>query len=155
MKKAIFPGSFDPFTAGHKSIVLRASKLFDKIIIAVGYNSEKKGLLKVENRIKLIEDIFRGNEQIIVKKYNKLTVDFCKEENVKFILRGLRNSADFEYENTVAQMNRFLDDGIETYFLLSEPEHAPVSSSLVREVLRYNGDVSKFMPEEIDIKNYL
>ncbi len=155
MKRAIFPGSFDPFTIGHESIVLRALQLFDEIIIAIGYNSEKKGLFTVENRIKIIKEIFKNENRITVKKYNKLTVDFCKEVNIKFILRGLRTASDFEYERAIAQMNHFMENDIETVFLLTEAEHTPVSSTILREILKYDGDVCKFIPGRIDIKKYL
>ncbi len=155
MKRAIFPGSFDPFTVGHESVVKRALSFFDEIIIGIGYNSEKKGFFSVENRIKIIEKVFESDSRVFIKKYNKLTVDFCKDENVKFILRGLRTAVDFEYERAIAQMNKFLDEGIETVFLLTEAEHTPVSSTVLREILRYGGDVSKFIPECVDIKKYM
>ena len=155
MKKALFPGSFDPFTVGHESIVLRALELFDEIIIAVGYNSEKKGFLTVENRLKLINEIFKNEKRISVKKYNKLTVDFCNELNIKFILRGLRTASDFEYERAIAQMNHFMKNDIETVFLLTEAKHTPVSSTILREIIKYDGDVCKFIPKCIDIKKYL
>ncbi len=155
MKRAVFPGSFDPFTVGHESVVKRALSFFDEIIIGIGYNSEKKGFFSAENRIKIIEKVFESDSRVFIKKYNKLTVDFCKDENVKFILRGLRTAADFEYERAIAQMNKFLDEGIETVFLLTEAEHTPVSSTVLREILRYGGDVSKFIPECVDIKKYM
>ncbi len=155
MKRAVFPGSFDPFTVGHESVVKRALSFFDEIIIGIGYNSEKKGFFSAENRIKIIEKVFESDSRVFIKKYNKLTVDFCKDENVKFILRGLRTAVDFEYERAIAQMNKFLDEGIETVFLLTEAEHTPVSSTVLREILRYGGDVSKFIPECVDIKKYM
>lgn len=154
-KTAIFPGSFDPFTIGHKSVVKRALPLFDKIIIAIGYNSAKKGFFTLENRMKIIKDVFVNEAKIVVNSYSGLTVDFCKSNNANFILRGLRTSIDFEYEKAIAQMNNFMKNEIETIFLLTEAVHTPVSSSIVREILRYGGDVSKFLPEEINIKNYL
>lgn len=155
MKKAIFPGSFDPFTIGHESIVLRALELFDEIIISIGYNSEKKSFFTVENRIKIIEEIFKDEQRVIVKKYNKLTVDFCNELNIKFILRGLRTASDFEYERAIAQMNHLMKNNIETVFLLTEAKHTPVSSTILREILKYDGDICKFIPRCIDIKKYL
>ncbi len=155
MKRAIFPGSFDPFTIGHESVVLRALELFDEIIIAIGYNSEKKGFFSVENRIKIINEIFADEQRVSVKKYNKLTVDFCKDENIKFILRGLRTASDFEYERAIAQMNHFMENDIETVFLLTEAEYTPVSSTILREIIKYDGDVCKFIPKCIDIKKYL
>ncbi len=155
MKRAVFPGSFDPFTIGHESIVLRALELFDEIIVAIGYNSEKKGFLSVENRINLINEIFKDENKISVTKYNKLTVDFCKDNNIKFILRGLRTASDFEYERAIAQMNHFMQNDIETVFLLTEAKHTPVSSTILREIIKYGGDVSKFIPKCIDIKKYI
>ncbi len=155
MKRAIFPGSFDPFTVGHESIVLRGLELFDEIIIAIGYNSEKKGFFTVENRMKIIKEVFKDEKRISVKKYNKLTVDFCKEQDIKFILRGLRTASDFEYERAIAQMNHFMKNDIETVFLLTEAKHTPISSTILREILKYDGDVCKFIPKCIDVKKYL
>ncbi len=155
MRRAIFPGSFDPFTIGHESIVLRALDLFDEIIIAIGYNTTKKGFITVENRKKIIEEIFEDNKKINVVTYNKLTVDFCKENDINFILRGLRTASDFEYERAIAQMNRFLSEKIETIFLLTEAEHTPISSTILREIFKNNGDISRFIPKGIDLKKYL
>ncbi len=155
MKRAIFPGSFDPFTIGHESIVLRALDIFDEIIIAIGYNTTKSGFFTVENRQKIINKIFEENSRIKVTSYSKLTVDFCKEKNVNFILRGLRTASDFEYERAIAQMNHFLSDNIETVFLLTEAEHTPISSTILREILKHKGDVSQFIPKGICLKEYL
>lgn len=155
MKRALFPGSFDPFTIGHESIVKRALQLFDEIIIAIGYNSEKKGFFTIDNRIKIIEEVFENENRIKVEKYNKLTVDLCKEKNIKFILRGLRTASDFEYERAIAQMNHFMEEDLETIFLLTETEHTPVSSTILREILKYKGDVCKFVPKRIDLKKYI
>ena len=155
MKQALFPGSFDPFTIGHESIVKRALHLFDEIIIAIGYNSEKKGFFSVDNRIKIIQEIFEDENRIKVEKYNMLTVDFCKEKNINFILRGLRTASDFEYERAIAQMNRFMENDIETIFLLTEAKHTPISSTILREILKYDGDVCEFIPKCIDLKKYL
>jgi len=141
MKRAIFPGSFDPFTIGHESIVLRALDIFDEIIIAIGYNTTKSGYFTVENRQKIIEKIFEGNKKIKVASYSKLTVDFCKDNGIDFILRGLRTASDFEYERAIAQMNHFLSEKIETVFLLTEAEHTPISSTILREILKHGGDV--------------
>ncbi len=155
MKRAVFPGSFDPFTIGHESIVHRALDLFDEIIIAIGYNSEKKGFFSVESRIKIIEKIFKNESKIKVEKYNKLTVDYCKEKDIKFIIRGLRTASDFEYERAIAQMNNLMKNNIETIFLLTKPEHTPISSTIIREIMKYGGDVCKFVPKCIDLKKYL
>lgn len=155
MKRAIFPGSFDPFTIGHESIVLRAMDLFDEIIISIGYNSQKKGFFTVENRVKIIEKIFEDNNKVKVKTYDNLTVDYCKENNVNFILRGLRTASDFEYERAIAQMNRYMAENIETVFLLTEAKHTPVSSTILREILKHDGDICQFIPKCIDLKEYL
>ena len=145
-KTAVFPGSFDPFTAGHESLVLRGLELFDNIIVAVGVNADKKGFMPLEKRLGLIETVFKNNRRVQVRSYSNLTVDFCKENGVTHILRGLRNAADFEYENNIAQINRLLSGNVETVFLLSLPEHAAVSSSIVRELIRYKKDVKMFLP---------
>jgi pantetheine-phosphate adenylyltransferase len=149
---AIFPGSFDPFTIGHESVVLRALPLFDKIIVAVGYNSAKSGFFPLEKRIKWIEAIFENEKKIEVQSYEGLTANFCKQVGAKYLLRGLRTAADFEYERAIAQMNNLLDNDIETVFLLTKPEHSPISSTIVREVIRHGGDASQFVPKQIDLK---
>ena len=153
-KIAVFPGSFDPFTAGHEALVLKGLDLFDSIIVAVCVNSDKKGFMPLEKRLELIETVFKNNRRIQVRSYSNLTVDFCKENGVTHILRGLRNAADFEYENNIAQINRLISGNIETVFLLSRPEHAAVSSSIVRELIRYKKDVKMFLPSGIDFEYF-
>lgn len=148
-KIAVFAGSFDPFTCGHKSVVERAVPLFDEIIIAIGHNLNKKGFFPVEERKKMISDIFQHNPKIKVEIYTGLTIDFCKEKNARFLLRGLRTSADFEFERPIGQVNKSLMPEIETVYLLTMPEHTFISSGIVREVLTYGGDVSQFVPKEI------
>ena len=152
---AVFPGSFDPFTIGHESIVRRAESLFDKIIIAIGRNSGKNSLLSIENRIKLIGDVFIDNDNISVRSYNGLTVDFCKEVNAQYLLRGLRTAADFEYERAISQVNKVMKPDVESVFLLTLPEHTPINSTIIRDILFHKGDARKFLPQGIDIKNYL
>jgi len=152
-KIALFPGSFDPFTIGHESVVMRALPLFDKIIVAVGYNSAKSGFFPLEKRIKWIEEIFKSEKKIEVQSYEDLTANFCKKVGARYILRGLRTAADFEYERAIAQMNKMLDYDIETVFLLTKPEHSPISSTIVREVIRYGGDASQFVPKQINLKD--
>jgi pantetheine-phosphate adenylyltransferase len=147
----LFPGSFDPFTIGHESIVRRALPLFDKIIIAIGYNTTKKGFYPLEKRVKWIEDVFAGEKKIEVKTYEGLTVDFCTKIDVKYILRGLRTAVDFDYERIIAQMNRSMHPEIETVFLLTEPEHSHIASTVVRDIIMYGGDASMFLPEKINI----
>jgi len=146
---AVFPGSFDPFTVGHKSIVDRALNMFDEIIIAIGYNSEKSGFFPIEKRVEWINKIFERQSEISVITYQGLTVEFCRENNANYILRGLRTSEDFEYERAIAQMNKKLLPDTETVFLLTSPEHTPISSSIVREIYKHGGDVSEFIPEGI------
>lgn len=152
-KIGIFPGSFDPFTIGHEAIVRRAIPLFDELIISIGYNSAKKGYFPLEKRKKWIEDIFSDEPKISVDTYEGLTVNYCERKNANYILRGLRTAADFEYERAIAQMNRMLVHDIETVFLLTFPEHSPISSTIVREILRHGGDVSKFVPKEINLNS--
>lgn len=148
-KIAVFPGSFDPFTVGHQSIVNRALGLFDKIIIAVGYNSNKPGYFPLEKRVEWIKEIFKNNKKIEVDTYEGLTIDFCKEVHATYILRGLRTSSDFEYERAIAQTNKMIENSIETIFMLTTPEHTPINSTIVRDIIRHGGDISKFVPEEI------
>ena len=150
-KKAVFPGSFAPFTIGHKSIIDRALSLFDKIIIAIGVNSNKKQCFSIEDRIKWIKDIYINNPKVIVKDYKGLTVDFCKKENAKYIIRGIRNVEDFNFEQNIAQMNYNLNNEIDTIFLVSAPEFSHISSTIVRDIIKNNGDVSKFIPNNINI----
>jgi len=147
---AVFPGSFDPFTLGHEAIVRRAMDLFDKIIIAIGINPDKKFMFPIEKRKEWIEKIFAGENKISVDTYSSLTVDYCRSIGAKYILRGLRTSSDFEYERLIGQVNRQLgNNDIETVYLLTLPEHTFISSSVVREILNYNGDISKFVPQVI------
>jgi len=154
-KIALFPGSFDPFTIGHESVVNRSLPLFDKIIIAVGFNTQKKALLSLESRIKLISDVFTGNPKIIVTNYQGLTIEFCTKVNANYLLRGLRTAADFEYERAIGQMNKAMNPSIETVFLLTSPEYTFVNSTIVRDILFYGGDATKFLPKGIDISKYL
>lgn len=151
---AVFPGSFDPITKGHESIVKRALPLFDKVIVALGTNSEKKdAFFSLEKRIKWIKQVFKDEPKVEVHEYSGLTVDFCIKMNARFILRGLRTSADFEFERAIAQTNRFLKPDVETMFLLTTPEHTHITSTIVREVIKNNGDASIFVPDTIDLKN--
>ncbi len=148
---AIFPGSFDPFTIGHENIVLRAVDLFDEIVIGVGFNSNKKDFYPVDVRVDWINYIFENEPKVNVGKYEGLTVDFAKECDAKYILRGIRTAADFEYERAIAQVNKAMT-GIESVFLLTTPEHTPVNSSIVRDIIKHKGDASKFIPKRIQEK---
>ena len=150
MKKAVFPGSFDPITIGHIDIVNRGMKIFDEIIIAIGDNVDKKYMFSKEKRVELVEQTFRDYDKIKVESYKGLTVDFCKKNNTKFIIRGLRNPADFEFEKSIALTNRGMT-GIETVFFLTSPKNSFVSSSIVRELIRNNGDYKLFIPEGITL----
>ena len=154
MMTAVFPGSFDPFTAGHEALVHRSLQLFDKLIVAVGFNSEKKYMFDIDNRVKMVQDVFAGEHRVEVVKYSGLTVDLCRSLNVYFLVRGLRTSADFEFERAVGQINKQLESRIETVFMLIAPEHSAVSSSVVRDIIINAGDASMFLPERLDINKY-
>jgi pantetheine-phosphate adenylyltransferase len=156
MKKvAVFPGSFDPFTIGHESVLKRALPLFDKIVVMLGVNNTKKTLFSIESRKMMIEEVFSGEPKVEVYIYDGLTVDFCKQIGATHILRGLRTSADFEYERAIAQVNKKMFPPIETFFLLTMPEHTPINSSVVRDIITHGGDVSLFVPEKLDLNKYL
>ena len=151
MKKAIFPGSFDPITLGHFDIVNRCVTLFDEVIIAIGENSSKDYMFSLEERKQFIENTFKDNPKVKVMSYSGLTTEFCKEIGVDFILRGLRNPADFEFEKAIAQTNRHLST-LETVFLLTSAQTSFISSSIVREIIRFDGDYKKLVPNSVRIK---
>ena len=152
MKKiAVFPGSFDPITKGHESIINRASLLFDHVIVAIGENSSKKTLFDINQRKQWIEDTFKNHSIISVECYKGLTVNFCKTKNANFIIRGLRNSLDFEYEQTIALMNKKLAPNIETVLLYTQPEFSMISSSTVRDIIKNNGNAEQFLPNAIKL----
>ena len=144
MKKGLFPGSFDPFTKGHEAIVFKALNLFDEIFIGIGINSTKKYLFDTENRIKHIKELFKKYPNVKVGTYQKLTVEYCKEIKASHIIRGLRNSSDFEYEKTIAHMNNAIS-GIETVFFLSDEKHSSINSSIIREMYNNKADISPFV----------
>ncbi len=150
---AVFPGSFDPVTLGHVSIIKRAIPLFDKIIISIGVNSDKKNMFTLEKRKLWIEKIFSDDPCISVESYSGLTIDFCNQKNANYILRGLRTSADFEFERGIGQVNRMMANGIETVFFLTEAVFTPISSSIVRDVIRHGGDTNGMIPDEVDYQN--
>jgi len=151
MKKAVFPGSFDPITLGHEDVITRAIPLFDEIIIAIGINSNKKYMFSIEQRKKFIEECFQEYDNVKVIAYKGLTVDFCKTHAIDYIIRGLRNPADFEFEKAIAHTNRDLAP-IETIFLLTAAKTSHMSSSIVREVLINGGDVSSLVPSSVPSK---
>ena len=148
MKKiAIFPGSFDPFTKGHHDIVLRSLALFDAVIIGIGYNSIKKNrYFDIELMVEKIEEVYKDTPRVSVVVYNELTSTLAKKYEAQFLVRGLRNTTDFEYENTISQMNRYLNEELDTVFLITSPQYAAISSTVIREVHRYGGDVDEFLP---------
>lgn len=149
-RNAIFPGSFDPFTKGHQDIVLRSLKLFDKVIIAVGHNTKKKRYFDIEFMLSHIERAFEGNERVEVVVYDELTANLAEKHEAQYLVRGLRNTTDFEYENSISQVNKYLNTDLETVFLITSPELAHISSSIIREVHKYGGDVSPFLPYSLD-----
>ena len=150
MRKAIFPGTFDPFTLGHHSIVKRTLGFMDEVIIGIGYNDQKHCLLPIEKRLESIRKVYADEPRVKVLAYSGLTIDFAQEQGAGFMVRGIRSVKDFEYEESIADINRKLS-GIETIFLFTEPELSAVSSSVVRELLRYGKDVSAFLPEGMEI----
>ncbi|MCK9160532.1 MAG: pantetheine-phosphate adenylyltransferase [Bacteroidaceae bacterium] len=154
MKRGIFPGTFDPFTIGHQAIVARALSLIDELVIGVGINESKKNIFSIDDRVEMIKELYRNNPRIQVLPYQGLTIDFARQINSRFIIRGVRNVADFEYEKMIAEINRKLGQ-LETIFLFSEPELAYISSSMVRELLFFKKDISSFIPKEINISNKL
>lgn len=149
-KIAVFPGTFDPITVGHVDIVKRGLPLFDKIIVAVGVNTQKKTLFSIDQRLKWLKEVFREEEKVKVQHFTGLTVNFCEKVNASFLLRGLRNSSDFEYEKTISQLNLVIGNNIETVFLISRPDFSHISSSIVREIIVGKGDASLLLPEEIN-----
>ena len=152
---AVFPGSFDPITLGHASVIRRALPLFEKIIVAIGINAEKKHMFSVEQRKRWLEEVFRDEPRVEVDVYEGLTTVFCKEKGANYILRGLRTAADFEFERGIGQINRKLGPGIETVFLLTEVQYTPITSSIVRDVLRNGGDISGLVPDIVIKENSL
>ena len=154
-KIAVFPGSFDPFTLGHHSVVTRALPLFDEVVVAIGKNTMKNCFFSIEERIELIESVYRDEPKVRVEAYDGLTVDFCRQIGAEFMLRGIRTVADFEYECAISQMNHLMRPGVDTVFLLTTPELTPVNSTIVRDILSYGGDVSQFVPASMDINGVL
>jgi len=149
---AVFPGSFDPFTIGHESVVRRALSMFDKVVVGIGVNTTKTGFFPVDKRVTWIRRVFEDTGgRVEVKTFTGLTVDFCKSEKAHYILRGLRTAADFEYERAIAQTNKAMYPEIETVFLLTLPQHTHINSSIIREIIRQGGDAGKFLPENYNV----
>ncbi len=154
-KIAVFPGSFDPFTVGHENIVLRGLGLFDQIIVAIGVHSTKQALLNIEARVEMVNKIFANNDRVSADFFEGLTVDYCKKMRATHMLRGIRTAADFEYERAIAQINKKMLPSVESIFLLTTPEHTPVNSTIIRDIIRNGGDASQFLPTAVDINEYL
>lgn len=150
MKKAVFPGSFDPITLGHVDLIYRGLEIFDEIIIAIGVNADKKQLFSLEDKIQQIKNTFKNEPRIKVTSYKGLTVDFCKSVNSKYMLRGLRNSSDFNYEQSIAQTNSSLSS-IESVFLISSPQLTHISSTIVRDIIRNGGDYKSLVPDSVAV----
>ncbi len=148
MRRALFPGSFDPITLGHYDIINRGVHLFDEVVVAIGINADKKYMFSIEERQRFIEEAFKDEPKVKVVTYEGLTIDFCKQIDAQFILRGLRNPADFEFEKAIAHTNRKLS-GIETVFLLTAAKTSYISSSIVRDVIRNHGDYSVLVPSSV------
>ena len=150
-KIAIFPGSFSPFTLGHQYVVDRALPLFNKIIISIGVNAEKNEYFSIDEREEWIKSVYKNNPKVEIKRYEELTVDFCNKTGAKYILRGLRNSHDFRYEKNIAQTNKDLNAEIDTIFIIGPARLAHISSTIIRDIIKNGGDVSQFIPQEIDL----
>lgn len=149
MKTAVFPGSFDPITTGHVELVRRAVPLFDKIVVAVGVNSQKQYLFPLAQRLAWLREVFKDQPTVEVASFEGLTAHFCNEIKAKYLLRGLRNASDFDYEKTISQLNDIVGDGLETVFLISQPAYSHISSTIVREIIKGGGDASPFLPEGV------
>ena len=151
MKIAVFPGSFDPITIGHVNLVKRALPFFDKIIVAVGINSQKKYLFSLEQRLQWLEDVFIDEPKVEAGSFHGLTAHFCDKVGARYLLRGLRNASDFDYEKTISQLNYTIGNELETIFLISRPQYSHISSTIVREIIKGKGDASPFLPEEVKL----
>lgn len=149
---ALFPGSFDPITKGHENILLRSLPLFDELVIAVGINSSKKSFFTLEERLAQINKVFENEPKVRVETYEGLTVNYCKKIGANFILRGLRTSTDFEFENLIAQNNKVMEPGIESVFMIPESQHSAINSTIVRDIIRNGGDPTPFVPASINLK---
>ncbi|MEY4936411.1 MAG: hypothetical protein RIS64_2770 [Bacteroidota bacterium] len=150
-KICIFPGSFDPITTGHVDLVKRALPLFDKIIVAVGTNSQKKSLFPLEQRVNWLRSVFEADKKVQIDHFEGLTAHYCQKVDAHYILRGCRNAADFDYEKTISQLNHIVGGGLETLVLIAQPQYSHISSTIVREIIKGGGDASPFIPEMVKI----
>lgn len=150
-KIAVFPGSFDPITIGHVDLVNRALPLFDEIVVAIGVNTQKKSLFELEQRIAWLEAVFQEEPKVRVDHFENLTAHYCGRIGAKYLLRGLRNASDFDYEKTISQLNHTIGKGLETIFLISQPAYSHISSTIVREIINGGGDASPFLPAEVQV----
>lgn len=148
-QQAIFPGSFDPITLGHVDIIRRGLPLFDQLVVAIGKNTSKNAHFSLDERLEMIRDIFRHEPKVEVLTFDGLTVDLCRKLGANYLLRGLRSSLDFDYERPIAEMNKLLYEEVETIFLISKAEYSPISSTVVREIIKNGGDISRFVPAEV------
>jgi len=151
MKIAVFPGSFDPITVGHVDLVKRALPLFDKVVIAIGINSQKKYLFPLEQRLAWIANVFADEPRVEVDSFKRLTAHYCRSIGAVYLIRGLRNASDFDYEKTISQINNIVGEGIETIFLIAQPTFSHISSTIVREIIKGGGDTSVFLPPEVNL----
>ncbi|TAK47971.1 MAG: pantetheine-phosphate adenylyltransferase [Saprospiraceae bacterium] len=151
MKIAVFPGSFDPITTGHVDLVNRALPLFDKVVVAVGENSQKTTLFSLEQRLAWLKKVFEGKPKVEISHFTGLAAHFCTQTKARYLLRGLRNASDFDYEKTISQLNYIVGDSLETVFLISQPAYSHISSTIVREIIKGGGDASPFVPAEVVI----
>ena len=149
MKIAVFPGSFDPITVGHADIIRRALPLFDKIIVAIGVNSQKQSLFSFDQRMSWLKDVFTNETKVEVDYFEGLTAHFCNKIGAKYLIRGLRNASDFDYEKTISQLNSIVGKDLETVFLIATPQYSHISSTIVREIIKGKGDASPFLPAEV------
>jgi pantetheine-phosphate adenylyltransferase len=145
----LFPGTFDPITLGHKDVIDRAIDLFDELVVGIGKNSSKTPMFSLEQRVEWIKDLYKDQPKVKVQTYDGLTINFCKDINARFILRGIRGIGDFEYEKAIADVNRLMNKEVETVFLVCSPQYSTTASSLVRDVIKYGGDASQLVPAQV------
>ncbi|MCB0550463.1 MAG: pantetheine-phosphate adenylyltransferase [Phaeodactylibacter sp.] len=150
-KIAVFPGSFDPITVGHVDLVKRSLPLFDKVVVAIGINDQKKYLFKLEERLNWLRDVFHEEPKVEVGHFSGLTAHYAEQIGARYLLRGLRNASDFDYEKTISQLNNIVGHGLETIFLISQPAYSHISSTIVREIIKGKGDASPFLPGQVKV----